>query len=187
MKYLLLSLLTLNACASYTHRGINVYDKQVDTDLTQKQAEKIIDYAFQEPAWKDILSGPMAIFEDSIDQTDGFYAQFFEQMFDGWDFVFTSAWLGVPLSDGRMALADGMTIVKDKVVFLKVHDCYGDSAILHEIGHVVRQHFGLPEDREHKDYEFWMIMKWMEDRMIDHFCPENYQREPLPQKVKVAQ
>jgi len=173
------------SCASYTYRGINVYDKQIDTYMTQEQIKEVVDYTFSRPAWKDILSGQMEVF--GIDQTDGFYAEFFEHIFAGWDFVFTSNWHGVPLEDGRVALVDGITIVKNKVIFLKVHKCHGDSAFIHEVGHVVRQHFGLPEDRAHKDYEFWMIMKWLGEEMIDDLCSENYERELLPETMEMIQ
>jgi hypothetical protein len=188
MKCIILSLFLLGGCAipSYTVGNVKVFDRQVDTHMTQEQAREIIDYTFSIPAWEDILVGPMAIYKDSIDQTDGFYYQFFQTIFDGWHFVFTSNWRGVPFEDGRVALVDGVTVIKDKVIFLKVHKCHGHSAIIHEVGHVIRQHFGLPEDREHKDFEFWMVIKWLEDKMIKDLCPADYEPDKLPKQIEIV-
>jgi len=161
MKWLVLLLLcTSCAIPSYTIDGkVKVFDRQVDTKMTQEQAQMLFQYAFS-------------------------HTFLFAEDFRDWDFVFTSSWYGVPLKDGRIALVDGMTIMKDKVIFLKVHECYGDSALIHELAHVYRAWHGETEDREHKDREFWNTEAEMTQEMIDALCPKGYMRvRTIPNEV----
>jgi len=182
MKYVIL-LLALSGCAipSYTVRNVKVFDRQVDTHMTQKQVEDLIDYTFSFPGWSELLFEHVNI-KSSEDQR-----QFFNEVFEGWHFVFTSNWHGVMLEDGRIALVDGLTIAKDKVIFLKVYPCYGHSAILHEVAHAIRNHLGYAEDRKHEDYEFWMVIGWIEEAMMKELCPSDYVPPTVPENLEIIE
>lgn len=147
MKWLLLVFLMLTSCASYSIKGVNVYDKQVDTSMSERDGKALVSYAM------NVMGN--------------------NKLFDSWDFVFISAWLGLEMPDGRIAVADGRTDHLNKVIYLKVHDCPWHSAIFHEMGHVIRLYESGNKDFGHED-PMWDRVKLIEEDAIKRYCPSDY-------------
>lgn len=131
------------------YRGINIYDRQMDTYLTDDQAREMIDYAIDKLGveWSD--------------------------MFEGYDFVFMSGYYGVLNQKGEVIAADGYTDVENKVVFIKVYKCHGDSALIHEMAHIIMG------DRDHTDTEYWDEIKQLDLQMTKDLCPPDYERKRI--------
>lgn len=151
MKYLALFLLLLCSCATYNYRNINVYDRQVDTNLQEYEMKQLIDYAY------------------------GVIDPRYHFIFKDWDFVFTSAWLGKKIGNNEVAIADGLTDVENKVIFLKVHKCHWDNAIVHEMHHVIQWFFEGTLDYEHEELFIWGPVREREKEMLKR-CPPGYKR-----------
>lgn len=132
-------------CATFTHRGISVYDRQKDTYMTTSEMEKAIDYAL------DKLKN--------------------EKMYDGWDLVFMSGYYGVMTPDGKIIVADGATFHNKRVIFIKVYKCYGDSALIHEMAHVI------VGDMLHRQKLFWEKIDEMGEKMAKDLCPKEYKTQ----------
>jgi len=154
MKVLFVFIFILSGCATFTYRNISVYNKQVDTFATQTQMKQLIDYAFEETGY--------------------------ESFFNGYNFVFTSAWLSQYQADGSIIVGDGQTILKDKIIFLKVRSCFADSAIIHEMAHVVHFYKYGNGDQLHENKAWWDTVKTMSEKMVIKFCHKSYVRNDKP-------
>jgi len=142
-----------NLNSDFSTRGIYVHDNQGDTYMAEDEMEHLIAYALEQVGYEDI--------------------------FEGWNMVFMSAWIGIPEVQGQMGVADGYTNLLDRVMYLRVRpSCYSDSAIIHEMGHVI-EFFkkGLKDIRhQHKDRDFWDKNESYNKNMVNELCPEGYER-----------
>ncbi|MHA2280227.1 MAG: hypothetical protein ACXAC5_05125 [Promethearchaeota archaeon] len=102
-------------------------------------------------------------------------------LFKSWDFVFMSAWIGQQMPNGNIAIADGRTDFLDKVIYLKVHECYWHSAIFHEMGHVILLHKLGNKGFGHK-HKIWEKIKSIEDTVIKDLCSSDYDIEKAAPK-----
>lgn len=175
----------LCSCVIPTHsiNGVKVFDKQVDTNMTSEEMEGLFDYVFDDPAWNDLLI-KYEIPLDSFDQTEGNYRDWFQIILADWDIVFTSGWLAIPIDKSRIYIAGGVTDIKNKIIYLHVAPCYADSALIHELGHVIKWHMGEDPDMNHEDFEFWLMIKLMGNRMVKDLCPIDYEIEQPPNKFE---
>jgi len=150
MKKILFLFLFVTSCASYTVNGIKVFDRQVETKFTEQEITELI--------------------ELSIILVRG------QNLFEGWDFVFTNAWTVYSMNNKEVIIVPGIADPKDKVIFIKVRECLWDSAIFHEMAHIVRLHKIGDSDREHLDKEFWDDIERLENAVINDNCPYGYKR-----------
>lgn len=151
--------------ASYNINGIEIHaDSKMS--LPQESTREIIEYAFSEPAWRNLFDNYKQEFPEGFDQTNGNCRDFFVRLFDGWNFVFTDNWIKLPSGE----LVDSISLVESKKMILKVNRCNDYSTIIHEVGHILRDYWEIGWDKRHKDYEFWIIIKWMSNQMTDNLC-----------------
>lgn len=137
----------LTGCATFQVNGVDVYDRQAEHTATHNELRLLVQEALHSADHRQVL---------------------------GWDFVFSSAWFAQMASNGTVVVADGLTVVEDEVMFLKVHDCFAHSAIFHELGHVELYKKYGDGDKEHKRKEFWRNIKSVETRFIKRHCPPDY-------------
>ena len=151
--------LALSGCATFKTQGISVYDKQADTNLNDEQIRLLISDA------TDVLN------------VKGYLKA---RQVKNWHFVYTSAWLGIPIpGTDDIILADGLTDVEMRVTYIKVHKdtCWAESSTLHELAHVVQYLERGIEDRHHTNKEFWKDIDQWENMLLREYCGYNYKRK----------
>lgn len=177
MKALLVFLLALSGCATFTHRNINIYDRQrppIAITETRLVVENMIGAFGFEQNRVAIIETKTKVLIDYVISKLGH-----EELFEGYDFVFISNWVNQSTSD-EVAVGDGLTDLDNKVIYLMVRDCFADSAILHEMSHVIHADKRGNGDQNHIDKVWWSVMKIMSDNMIKHYCPLDYVRHDIP-------
>jgi len=152
----------LTGCATFQVNGVDVYNRQADNKATENQLRLLV--------------------QEGLSSTD-------HHTVLGWDFVFSSAWFAKYDSKGNIIIADGLTVVEDRVMFLKVHKCFAHSAIFHELGHVLLAAKNKGDgDHEHKNKKFWENIKDVEARFIKRYCPPDYDPSDTkpPTKIEIG-
>lgn len=138
----------LTGCATFQVNGVDVYDRQAEHSATHDELRLLVQEALRSTDHRRVI---------------------------GWDFVFSSAWFAKIDNSGNVVIADGMTLVEDKVIFLKVHKCFAHSAIFHELGHVYLSATNNGDgDMAHKNKTFWGSIESVENRFIKRYCPPGY-------------
>ena len=157
----------LTSCASYKVNNINVYDKQLTNPMSKKEGKALINSA--------IRSTKILGFTDS------------DKFFKNWDIIFMSDWLGIYGPNNTIGIADGVTNYENKIIYLKVHDCFWHSAILHEMMHALIFHkTGSKESYYHPHKgKIWNKVKSLNIKIRKKMCPLDYNpRKQAPRKVK---
>jgi hypothetical protein len=163
----MLIFLTLISCSevSYNINGIKIHvDSKIK--LSQEAASGVIEYAFSDPAWRNLFINYKQEFPEGLDHTNGNCRDFFMRLFNGWNFVFTDNWIKLPSGE----LVDSISFIESKKIVLKVNRCEDYRSIIHEIGHTIRNYWEIGQDKRHKDYEFWIIVRWMGNQLVDNLC-----------------
>lgn len=157
-EFILLCLMASQfSCASYTVNGISIYDRQIDTSMSPRTAKAIVNFSLTKLGHKEI--------------------------FEDWDFVFTSAWLLLYSSDGKAKIVAGLTSYEEKAIFLRVNKCYWDSGIIHEMMHVILLSETGNGDSGHKNKKAWKKVEEIEKYMIELNCPKGYRfSEKIPRQ-----
>jgi hypothetical protein len=149
MKYLLLASLLLSGCASIysTGRSITVVNR-TEGKITPAQVNLLVDAAIRSCNCGNVLRD--------------------------WTLIFTDKWIITqPDKNGMVAVADGYTNPFAETMILTVHDCWADSSLFHEMGHVL----GIP----HGTSSFWIRVNRADEAFKQKYCPVEYQRElPTP-------
>lgn len=146
------------SCATYSVNGIKVYDRQVDSYMSKRTIEALINFSITE------LGNDAKIYED-------------------WDFVFTSAWLGQMKGNKLLMARHAITSYEYKVVFLRVNKCHWDSGIVHEMMHIILLSKSGDGDLGHKNKKAWDKVKQIENYMIEKNCPEGYKFSEVPKEL----
>ena len=96
----------------------------------------------------------------------------------GWTIVFSDGWMKYKdEKSGEVWVADGLTDTGRNIIFISIHECMWDNALVHEIHHLIRLKNGMKGDPKHKDKAFWNNVKIMSARGMER-CPEEYKRTP---------
>jgi len=178
LKYIILSLF-LTACVnSYTIGEVKVFDKQVDSTMTRAQAESLFYHAFRDAGWSDVFASL------KIENANTLY--WFQDALKDWDIVFTSGWLATRNGDS-IYIANGLTDFENRVMYLRVAKCYGDTAFIHELGHIVRWKAGLDPDALHDDKIFWDAVNKMNDNLMVSLCHRGYTRDEPPTTFQLGE
>lgn len=179
MKWLLVILLLLSGCATFTHRDINIYDRQTGVMTVESETRFVVENVIGVFGFEQNRTSPMQIkTKELIDYVISKLGH--EELFKGYDFVFMSGWLIQSGPNGNMVVGDGLTILEDKVIYLKIRGCFADSAILHEMSHVIHANGRGDGDQGHMDKVWWSVMSDMTDEMVKKFCPADYTRNDIP-------
>jgi len=94
--------------------------------------------------------------------------------FFGWQLIFTDTYPEVVnLGDGRVAITEGITDYNRQTVTVKVNECVWDSALLHELAHIIQIQTLNEVDYNHANKSFWSRVKSLEEQMFDR-CPADY-------------
>lgn len=145
---IIITFLTFTGCATINMGGVHVFDRQVDTHANHDDLRNLM--------------------QEALTAVDNY------RDIKGWDFVFTSAWLAKQLPDGTIEVADGLTVIEDRVTYLKVHPCIGHSAVFHEVGHISLFYKYGDGDMKHTRRDFWSRIESKEERAIEKLCPPDY-------------
>ena len=152
-KFILICIL-ISGCSwfsysSFSYQGFSVYNRQADTNMNHSQMMTIINHAVNNLNNREVLVK--------------------------YDIVFTSAWLGRPRIDGKIDIADGYTDIENKVIYIKVRECIWDTALIHEMAHIIQYEVHEIIDINHEVVSFWNKVYELENSSIE-FCPKNYVR-----------
>jgi hypothetical protein len=149
MKSLVLvASLMLSGCMSFSYNGMHIYNRSSALD---EDVFRVVGYAARKTGYPDMFKGWRVVFIDDYPER-------------------------VDLGEGKVSVTVGITSYYTNTITVKVNSCIWDSALLHELFHIVQINvYGFP-DYKHRDKIFWNKVADLETYMLQR-CPKGYKKQ----------